>query len=398
MPTFYVNKSGNDANGGTSHADAFATIQKAIDTVASGDTIIVGSGTYSENLIQKESYTLQADGDVKMIGTGTFITFGGSSNLCDYVGIEVRGYTDVFSGANARTAQFTDCICDGGDFSFNGRSGLTNLVAFDGCLITNCEINFSQNATDNVTIEDSTFDNVTWSLQSTSSPYNFNMKNCDFEDDISPTGTGTSNFTIVTLNFCNVRGAVDYQGTTYANLAAFQAAFPSVAPNSINQTPFFNNDYTLNPLPSNPNIGTGESGVNIGAFDVATEYEGSDVLFDGAILTDVIRNDSGDLELNVSGSGTIVTVVLDFLEDITINKVRLTAQETYPTDVVDTDNTDVEPNRHNFEYRFQTDAQGSFGQTDGTPAYTTAEWKDDINITCRYFQMRITLRSDGVAA
>lgn len=44
---YYVRSSGSDLNGGSSPADAFATLQAAVDKAGSGDTIIVGPGVYT---------------------------------------------------------------------------------------------------------------------------------------------------------------------------------------------------------------------------------------------------------------------------------------------------------------------------------------------------------------
>jgi hypothetical protein len=48
--TYYVDDSGNDGNGGTGWGDAWRHIQYAINNVASGDTIMVGAGTYDETV------------------------------------------------------------------------------------------------------------------------------------------------------------------------------------------------------------------------------------------------------------------------------------------------------------------------------------------------------------
>jgi hypothetical protein len=45
--TWYVATNGSDANAGTDWSAPFATIQKGVDSVASGDTILVSNGTYS---------------------------------------------------------------------------------------------------------------------------------------------------------------------------------------------------------------------------------------------------------------------------------------------------------------------------------------------------------------
>jgi hypothetical protein len=52
--TYYVSKSGDDTNGGTSWADAWFTISKAEDTAATNSIIYVGDGLYRE-----QSYTTQ---------------------------------------------------------------------------------------------------------------------------------------------------------------------------------------------------------------------------------------------------------------------------------------------------------------------------------------------------
>jgi len=56
MAIYYVRKSGNDNNAGTSPDQAWATLGKAASVVAAGDTVYVGAGVYREKL------TLQAGG------------------------------------------------------------------------------------------------------------------------------------------------------------------------------------------------------------------------------------------------------------------------------------------------------------------------------------------------
>src|SRR5260370_24462453 len=46
--TYYVRKSGNNSNAGTSAGAAFLTVDKARSVVAAGDTVYIGAGTYRE--------------------------------------------------------------------------------------------------------------------------------------------------------------------------------------------------------------------------------------------------------------------------------------------------------------------------------------------------------------
>jgi len=64
--TYYVGMAGSDTNAGISRATPFATIQKAVDGVQAGDTVIVMEGTYAGACIgvsgQSNAYiTLRAD-------------------------------------------------------------------------------------------------------------------------------------------------------------------------------------------------------------------------------------------------------------------------------------------------------------------------------------------------
>src|SRR5688572_4081600 len=66
--TYYVAKTGSDGNSGAAD-DPWLTVQKAANTVAAGDTVNVGDGTYSEIVKTKTAGT-----------AGAPITFKGSGN------------------------------------------------------------------------------------------------------------------------------------------------------------------------------------------------------------------------------------------------------------------------------------------------------------------------------
>ena len=56
---FHVSKAGDDNNNGTSTSTAFSTIGKAILAAQNRDTIKIGEGTYTENLVINEGLTIQ---------------------------------------------------------------------------------------------------------------------------------------------------------------------------------------------------------------------------------------------------------------------------------------------------------------------------------------------------
>ena len=85
--TYYVRTTGNDSNDGRTTGAAFATVQKAIDTVAGLDlsvydvTISVGSGTFTTtNTLRR----LVGAGTVRIQGTGSSTVIAVTGNNCFY--------------------------------------------------------------------------------------------------------------------------------------------------------------------------------------------------------------------------------------------------------------------------------------------------------------------------
>jgi len=106
-------------------------------------------------------------------------------------------------------------------------------------------------------------------------------------------------------------------------------------------------------------------------------------------------NGNGDFQ----GAGVVVSPVIDLGAILTLKRIRGSFIEEYPTNVVDF-NADIEPNRKVIEYRISSSA---FNQntSEGTLAYSTIEINNDVstsNFTGQYIQLRLTFRTDGVAA
>lgn len=161
--TRYVSKSGSDANGGTSWADAKRTIQAAVDLCANGDTVIVDDGEYSDTTswsttdsgttytiptvvqITKRIHLVSRNGKHKthIVGqwanTSTGVANDGTAHRCIFIGASVgnvliEGFTIRDGSVAAATAGNKSYDCGAGVYGNTG-SGQTYLL---DCDVVNC--------------------------------------------------------------------------------------------------------------------------------------------------------------------------------------------------------------------------------------------------------------------
>ncbi|CAN5430516.1 right-handed parallel beta-helix repeat-containing protein [soil metagenome] len=92
--TYHVAKTGNDTNAGTA-AKPWKTIQHGVDTAASGDTVLVHTGNYSEQITLKRSITLSNAPGEKPIIDGAKLTANddGLVGIRNLSHVAVRGFT-----------------------------------------------------------------------------------------------------------------------------------------------------------------------------------------------------------------------------------------------------------------------------------------------------------------
>ena len=103
---FHVSKTGDDTNNGTSRSTAFATIGKAILAAQNRDTIKIGEGTYTENLVINEGLTIQStsysadmsDADIKKTIIKGTVNGGSVVSILNTEGVIIRGLAIQGSG------------------------------------------------------------------------------------------------------------------------------------------------------------------------------------------------------------------------------------------------------------------------------------------------------------
>ncbi|MDC6483653.1 FG-GAP-like repeat-containing protein [Cyclobacteriaceae bacterium] len=103
---FHVTKTGDDNNNGTSISTAFATIGKAILAAQNRDTIKIGEGTYTENLVINEGLTIQStsystgmsDADIKKTIIKGTVNGGSVVSILNTEGVTIRGLAIQGSG------------------------------------------------------------------------------------------------------------------------------------------------------------------------------------------------------------------------------------------------------------------------------------------------------------
>jgi len=153
--TFYVRATGSDADNGGSWADAFLTIQKALDSCTSGasDTIFVETGsTFAENLV------LTAKHDVTLIAVGVRANSKrlavapaagialdlAQSDRFTAIGFRFVGTSAVGVRSDGEAAYFENCDFTSDTshgFEFLGATVTDNTgsgTVFEGCVFREC--------------------------------------------------------------------------------------------------------------------------------------------------------------------------------------------------------------------------------------------------------------------
>jgi len=166
---FYVSPEGSDGNSGLTSLTAFKTIQKAINTAAANDSILVDGGIYQESLTWKnKDLTIQGAGANQSIidpalilggPGGRCLTTGGLTSASSITGFTFRhglakdtsdfgpggrGGGIYNDGSNLTIANcivyFNQCIYDGGGIFNLGVGHSNNTITPSFPVIVNCLI------------------------------------------------------------------------------------------------------------------------------------------------------------------------------------------------------------------------------------------------------------------
>lgn len=148
--TYYVRKSGNDSNAGTSTAAAFKTVSKAISTATAGDTVYVGAGSYSESFPKPAGGTsanrvcfIADTGGTKTGDAGVVTLTYWTTNVlliqnADYVtfdGFVISGGQTTVSYQNSKNSVLSNCTVQSSSAGGVYLSGSSVTVL--GCTIQN---------------------------------------------------------------------------------------------------------------------------------------------------------------------------------------------------------------------------------------------------------------------
>jgi hypothetical protein len=133
---------GRDSNTGLSRADAFATIQRAVNEAISGDTIMVWPGYYRETVtLDGKALTLQSADDAAVITTPyvpnayAFSFYRAESSMCVLRNFVITGAAQGAIYCFAASPTLTNLTITGNVFGIKGQEGANPDIT--NCIIWN---------------------------------------------------------------------------------------------------------------------------------------------------------------------------------------------------------------------------------------------------------------------
>ena len=419
MSIFYVNKSGSNANNGTTPTLAKLTIAVGLALCANGDTLIVGSGSYSERLIVG-AITLLADGVVYLDGTGVAGTGSAITMNLATIGGNIQAHPNggkwIIKNWNVSS------ITTGTIYSScnNGVQNNLNNIELYGNVNNTIGINVVNGTTNiqNCVISGCSLYGITYGGNQ-GNVYSFNtIYNCGIgingvtstftQYNIFHSCTTSVKFTsnpLTSLNYdiyYNTTNLVAVNASNYTTLSAVQAIGSELQ------------GYSANPSLVDPANGVWYLGSigNYGAYPYSSITKGASANSDGKwIITNTPDNSGwynsdgnitknitdGAFELTSGVSGVLLSPVYDLGSSVNYTRLSLVTTQTWPTNMVDQTTTDIRPNYQTVSIRASST---TFTQSNSTLNWNEVNIESPISlsgINGEFVQAKITLRTNDVA-
>ena len=424
----YVNKSGNDSNAFPySPSTGKLTIQAGVTLMLSGDSVIVGSGNYNEKITITKYGSLLADGVVELDGNGL-----ASNYLIQLGAVSVAG------------AFLIDALSTGGYWIFKNNVGTAiwysvqnnNSYIFKNCkFISNSNtygIYYNQPSALYMTIQNcifSGFISAAIYTNGVNSTGTFTMLNSTLYNNLNgwwqTGGVLTVNIFYNIFHTCTtayrtnqgmITSSSGYNqfynitnwvanGTTYATFALLQAATIETV-GSINAVdPQFedavNGIFYLKVVSP---LGRTQGAIPFGYTTGSNASDAKWIVTSSADNSGWYSSDgniakngtTGFFELVGGTSALLLSPVIDLGSVQAIKQINLGLDQTWPTSMIDTTNTDTKPNYQTVEIR---GSGSTFTQNDAVISWTEVKTEQPISIVSgRYIQLRLTFRTNDVGA
>ncbi len=419
MPnTLYVSKSGLDTNPGTSEAPKL-TINAGVAASAPGDILMVRSGVYREQVVHQKNSLIKADGRVIIDGENLrqhclYLRAGGKfegitlqNALTSLVRIQAV-YSHEWrnmeflaapavtpSTVPANNSKFYNCL-------FAGLTS-TTLPAFKGRDLEVYNCTFENLATTSGGV---------YSVNGSLSLFQNVFSRCPMMWTYLAGGLDSTFAADYNAYDFPGGGKVHYLGTTYTSLSGFTAVATTEEINSESLTPDLNDTSKAlyGPVPGGTVAAMGPTGGPVGASRLAYGFSSNrnGTVFSGGVFSNT-EYTSGTVNITLTEgntTGTWTSPVVNLGEVYRLKGIRLsTLFDNYPEvgagdgEVIDSDNTDSNPNRHTVEYRYSKTSFTTLSVLPWLTAERTSIHTLSIagDVRAQYVQVRITFRNNGVA-